>query len=84
MVIGSIYKHPGMPVNDFTDFYFAPVSDNKVDKDLEKLVHKRMIKFLNENNIIYNKQFGFRAKHSTVHGIVTLTEDIYNSIDEVI
>ena len=28
MVVGSIYKHPGMPVNEFTDSYFAPVSDN--------------------------------------------------------
>ena len=32
--------------------------------------------------IIHNKQIGFRAKHSTVHGLVTLTEDIKKSIDE--
>ena len=35
-----------------------------------------MIKFLNKNNIIYNREFGFRGKHST------LTEDIKKSIDE--
>ena len=40
-----------------------------------------MIKFMNRNNIIYNRQFDFRGKHSTVHGLATLTED-KKSIDE--
>ena len=49
---------------------------------LEKLVHKRWIKFLETNNVLYDRQFGFRNKHSTVHGLITLTEYIKNSIDK--
>ena len=40
------------------------------------------MKFLEKNKILRNRQFGFRKKHSTVHGLVTLTEDIKKSIDE--
>ena len=69
-----VFKNKGSP---FEAGNYRPISLlSNVDKVLEKLVHKRMIKFLNRNNIIYNRQFGFRRKHSTVHGLVTLTEDI--------
>ena len=27
MVVGCIYKQPGMPINDFTKLYFSPISD---------------------------------------------------------
>lgn len=75
-----VFKNKGSP---FEAGNYRPISLlSNVDKVLEKLVHKRMIKFLNRNNIIYNRQFGFRRKHSTVHGLVTLTEDIKKSIDE--
>ena len=38
---------------------------------------------LNFANHLIIRQFGFRKKkHSTVHGLVTLTEDIKKSIDE--
>ena len=40
-----------------------------------------MIKFLEDNKILYDRQFGFRCKHSTVHGLITITEDIKKSID---
>ena len=39
-----------------------------------------MMKFLETNKILYDKQFGFRNKHSTVHELITLAEDIKNSI----
>ena len=75
-----VFKNKGSP---FEAGNYRPISLlSNVDKVLEKLVHKRMIKFLNRNNIIYNRQFGFREKHSTVHGLATLTEDIKKSIDE--
>ena len=62
-----VFKNKGSP---FEAGNYRPISLlSNVDKVLEKLVHKRMIKFLNRNNIIYNRQFGFREKHSTVHGL---------------
>ncbi len=51
-------------------------------KVLEKLMYKRLIKFLNANNILYNFQFGFRLKHSTSLALLEATDQIYKSLDE--
>ena len=54
---------------------YRPISLlSNVDKILEKLVHKRMMQFLEKNKILRDRQFRFRKKHSTVHGLVTLTK----------
>ena len=75
-----VFKNKGSP---FEPGNYRPISLlSNVVKVFEKLVHKRMIKFLETNNILYNRQFGFRNKHSTVLGLITLTEDIKNSIDK--
>ena len=49
---------------------------------MEKLVHKRMVTYLENNKLLYHRQFGFRSKHSTVHGLTTITEDLKRSIDK--
>ena len=41
----------------------------------------RMYSFLTENNLIYDRQFGFRSKHSTNHALINLTEDIESYMD---
>ena len=35
-----------------------------------------------ENNLLFQKQFGFREGHSTSHAIVNLVSNIYNSFNE--
>ena len=35
-----------------------------------------VIEFLDENNILYEYQFGFRKNHSTSHAIITLVERV--------
>ena len=49
----------------------------------EKLTKTRAIEFLNENEILYNKQFGFRAGYSTyvVCG-VTIRERMCDSLGQ--
>ena len=37
--------------------------------------------FLEENSIIFNRQVGFRQKHSTSHAIITPIRKITNSLD---
>ena len=37
--------------------------------------------FLDENNIINENQFGFRPFHSTSHGLISATENLYKSLD---
>ena len=42
---------------------------SNIEKILEKLMYKRLYTFLNNNNIIYNLQFGFRQQYSTSHAL---------------
>jgi len=50
-------------------------------KIFEKLIYIRMYKYLDTNNLLYDKQFGFRSKHSTNHALISLTESIKKHLD---
>ena len=56
--------------------------ETNIDKIMEKLVHERMVNILESNKLFYHRQFGFWSKHSTLHGLTTITEDIKKSINE--
>ena len=45
-------------------------------------MHNRLYKFLNDNNIIYRLQFGFRQKYSTSFALIYLTETIKEALDQ--
>ena len=50
---------------------YCPISLlSNIEKILEKLMYKRLYTFLNNNNIIYNLQFGFRQQYSTSHTLI--------------
>ena len=51
-------------------------------KILEKIMYNRVFKYLTENNLLFQKQFGFREGHSTSHAIVNVVSNIYNSFNE--
>jgi len=55
---------------------------SNIDKIFEKIVHQRLITFLNKSNSIFERQFGFRQKHATIHNLITLTEEIRENLDE--
>ena len=42
----------------------------------------RLIVFLNKNNVLYNKQFGFRAGYSTDSAILCIVDKIQKAIEE--
>ena len=49
---------------------YRPVSTLPIfSKIYEKLLYNRLYSFFAANNIIYNKQFGFRRNHSTSHAV---------------
>lgn len=48
-------------------------------KLLEKCIHTQLITFLEQNSILADNQFGFRAGHSTNMAVTTLLTDIYES-----
>ena len=41
-----------------------------------------MYSFLNNNNLIYEKQFGFRARHSVNHALISTTELIKSQLED--
>ena len=53
-----------------------------ISKIIEKIVHKRLYHFLNSHDLLYNSQYGFRPKHSTVDGITELASYILGSLDD--
>ena len=50
-------------------------------KILEKLMYKRIIKFIDKHNTLNEHQYGFRKKHSTNHAILELVTKITKAID---
>ena len=50
-------------------------------KIFEKIIYSRMYEFLESNKLIYNRQFGFRANHSTNHALISMTESIKSFLD---
>ena len=74
-----LFKNKG-DINDITNY--RPISLLSVlSKLFEKLVHKKLYAYLDENNIINECQFGFRASHSTSHALINATENLYKSLD---
>ena len=52
-----------------------------MSKVLEKVVHNRLYSFLINNSILYEKQYGFRPKRSTIDAITEFTAGILRSLD---
>ena len=53
-----------------------------LSKILEKIVHKQLFEFVNENNILYENQSGFRKGHSTITALTRVVDDIAKSADK--
>ena len=43
---------------------------------------KRINKFISKHNILHNKQFGFRSKHSALHAILLITDKIQRAVED--
>ena len=62
---------------------YRPISLlSNIEKILEKLMYKRLYTFLNNNNIIYNLQCGFRQQYSTSHAFINITKNIKKALDD--
>ena len=45
-------------------------------------MYRRLYTLLNNKNIIYGLQFGFRQQYSTSHALINITENIRNALDD--
>ena len=50
-------------------------------KILEKIFNNRLMNFLNSNNLLYLRQYGFRKNMSTFMAIMELVENITTAMD---
>ena len=74
-----VFKNKGSP---FEVENYRPISLlSNVDKIFQKLMHKRLIKFLESSKILNPTQFGFRSKHSTELALCHCVEKISKAID---
>ena len=61
---------------------YRPISPlSNLSKIIEKIVYKRLYLFLEEKEILYKQQFGFRNNHSTTHALLSITEEICEACD---
>ena len=44
-------------------------------------MYTRLYTFLDKFNCLHNLQFGFRAKHSTIHTLIKITDTVKEAID---
>ena len=66
---------------DYNNYHPISLLSN-LDKILGKLMHNRLYMFLNDDNIIYPLQFGFRQKYFTSFALIHLTETIKEALDQ--
>ena len=61
---------------------YRPISLLSIfDKIIEKIMHKRLYEFLQEHNILFQNQFGFRKNNLTSFALIEITEKIKETID---
>ena len=62
---------------------YRPISLlSNISKLMEKLMHKRVYTFLEQQNCFYNAQFGFRLSLSTNNALMSITENIQSQLDQ--
>ena len=74
---------PVFKANDREEFSnYRPISVFPCfSKILEKLMYNRLLKYLDQNNIFFPSQYGFRRKHSTNIATIELITKISEAID---
>ena len=74
----SIFKkgNPELPSN-YRPISFLPI----FSKIFEKVMYKRLHRFLEIHKVLYSLQFGFQENHSIDHALVSLTEAVRSTLD---
>ena len=53
-----------------------------LSKILEKAVRSQLYEYLNSNNLLSDKQFGFRPKRSTVTALSSFTDEVLHNMEK--
>ena len=66
--------------NDITNY--RPISILPCfSKNLEKIIHNRLLSFLSVHNLLNKEQYGFRKKHSTIMALLDMHDEISHAIE---
>ena len=61
---------------------YRPISIlSTINKIFEKILYNRLTKYINDFQLLYKYQFGFRQNHSTEHALIEITDQIRLSMD---
>ena len=61
---------------------YRPISIlNTINKIFEKILHVRLTKYIDDFNLLYKFQFGFRKNHSTELALIEMVDQIRKSMD---
>ena len=72
--------HKGGSTTEITNY--RPISLlSCFSKIYEKVMHSRIIKFINDNNVLYKSQYGFRAGHSCEHALLEAQNKINKALE---
>ena len=75
-----IARHKGGPSDNLNNY--RPISLLSIfDKIMEKIMHKKLSEFLDEHEILFINQFGFRKRCSTIHALLDIIERIRDNMD---
>ena len=62
---------------------YRPISIlSTINKIFEKILHARLTKYIEDFNILYKYQFGFRKNHSTELALIEIVDQIRMSLDK--
>ena len=76
--INPIYKKDDPHLTD----NYRPISLlPSISKVFEKVVFLQLYTYFNENNLLYDSQYGFRSLHSTEFAAIEITDKIYQNLD---
>ena len=76
-----VYGQPLVVPGEF--FPYDPISVlSFFSKVFEKIVYNHVLDFIDDNNVLYDYQYGFRHSHSTQQAIITLVDRITKSLDK--
>ena len=75
-----MYKNKGSPLDPSN---YRPISLlSNIEKIFEKVMYSRLMGFLDDQNLIYVRQFGFRKHHLTTYALINIVERIRKCLDK--
>ena len=79
-IVSPIYKGKESDPHEFCNY--RPISLlPTISKVFERVVHKQLYEYMNQNNFLNNSQYGFRPKHATEYAAMEFVDKTMSEIE---